>query len=175
MKTTNYLLKEIVQADIKYIHKGLSDPAITKYYAVHFPTLAATQEQMDWYSDLKINGTGVWFGIYDKVTGQFCGAGGFNDLDKNNKKAEIGMWLLKEYWGKGIMTEVMPALFRYAFTELGLNRIEGYVDHKNSKCKRGLEKINFTYEGTRREYVFKNGEWIDEDIYSILKRDWNPS
>lgn len=172
METKNYLLREVQETDIVNIHKGLSDPDITKYYAVHFPTLEATKEQMEWYQNLKENGTGIWFCIYGKQTNQFCGAAGFNDLSNQHKKAEIGMWLLKESWGKGIMTEVMPTLFQYAFTSLGLNRIEGYVDHDNTKCKRGLEKINFTYEGTMREAEVKNGETMSVDIYSILKSEW---
>ena len=172
MQTQHYILREIVDSDIKNIHKGLSDPEITKYYAVHFPTLEATQEQMDWYSNLRKNGTGIWFAILNKDTGEFCGAGGFNDLDQQHKKAEIGMWLLKEFWGKGIMTETMPSLFDYAFTALSLNRIEGYVDSENVKCKSGLEKINFTYEGTMRDCEIKNGETMSVDIYSILKKEW---
>lgn len=172
MLTKNYVLREVQDTDISNIHKGLSDPDITKYYDVHFPTLEATQEQMDWYHDLKKNGTGIWFCILDKQSDQFYGAAGFNDLSTTNKKAEIGMWLLKESWGKGIMTEVLPALFKYAFSDLGLNRIEGYVVSDNLKCKRGLEKINFTYEGTMREAEVKNGETISVDIYSILKSEW---
>lgn len=173
METNNYFLKEIESTDITNIHKGLSNPEITKYYDVHYPTLEATQEQMDWYADLKKNGTGVWFGIFDKQSNEFCGAGGFNDLDQKHKRAEIGMWLLKEHWGKGIMKEAMPALFNYAFTELDLHRIEGYVVSENIKCKKGLEKINFIYEGTMRDYEIKNGERISIDIYSILKSEWS--
>lgn len=172
MKTENYLLKEIEQTDIEHIHKGLSDPEITKYYAVHFPTLESTQEQMDWYSKLKEDGTGIWWGIYSLSDNQFCGAGGFNDLEKHHKKAEIGLWLLKEYWGQGILKEVMPRLFEEAFTKLGLNRIEGYVDSENVKCKAALEKINFTYEGTMRECEIKDGKKMNVDIYAILKREW---
>ncbi|WP_438711902.1 GNAT family N-acetyltransferase [Aquimarina muelleri] len=172
MKTENYFLKEIESSDIKNIHKGLSNPDITKYYAVHFPTIEDTKEQMDWYRDLKKNGTGIWWGIYDKNDNQFCGAGGFNNLEKNHKKAEIGLWLLKEYWGKGILKEIMPKLFKEGFNKLDLNRIEGFVASDNLKCKNGLEKINFTYEGTMRECEIKNGEKIDVDFYSILKREW---
>ncbi|GGX04511.1 GNAT family N-acetyltransferase [Aquimarina muelleri] len=172
MKTENYFLKEIESSDIKNIHKGLSNPDITKYYAVHFPTIEDTKEQMDWYRDLKKNGTGIWWGIYDKNDNQFCGAGGFNNLEKNHKKAEIGLWLLKEYWGKGILKEIMPKLFEEGFNKLDLNRIEGFVASDNLKCKNGLEKINFTYEGTMRECEIKNGEKIDVDFYSILKREW---
>jgi len=168
----SYSLREIEQSDIHNIHKGLSNPAITKYYAVHFPTLAATQEQMDWYANLKKEGTGLWWAIIDDDTQEFCGAGGFNDLNKQHKKAEIGLWLLQEYWGKGIMKTMMPKLFEQGFNNLGLNRIEGFVDSENVKCKRGLEKINFTYEGTMRDCEVKNGEVMSVDIYSILKKEW---
>jgi len=53
MNTANFYLKEVESTDIENIHKGLSNPEITKYYDVHFPTLEATKEQMDWYSNLK--------------------------------------------------------------------------------------------------------------------------
>ncbi|MTI29959.1 GNAT family N-acetyltransferase, partial [Xanthovirga aplysinae] len=168
----NYILKEIISSDIENIHRGLSNPNITKYYDVHFPTLEATKEQMEWYEDLKNSGTGVWWSIYDKEENQFCGAGGFNGLDKKHKKAEIGFWLLQEFWGKGIMKAVMPKLFEIGFTELNLNRIEGYVVSQNIKCKNALEKINFSYEGTMRESEIKNGEKISVDFYSILKSEW---
>ncbi len=171
MKTERFILKEIQDEDIKFIHRGLSDERVTKHYAVHFPTLEDTREQMDWYADLKKNGTGIWWGIYD-ATGEFYGAGGFNGLDKDNKKAEIGLWLYPEFWGKGILTEVMPLLFQAGFNELGLNRIEGFVESTNSKCKKALEKINFKYEGTLRECELKDGQYLDVDIYAIIKRDF---
>lgn len=168
----NYILKEIESSDIVNIHKGLSDPEITKYYDVHYPTLEDTEEQMEWYASLKRDGTGLWWGIYDEESNQFCGAGGFNELEAEHKKAEIGFWLLKEFWGKGIMKEVMPKLFEEGFTNLGLNRIEGYVVSQNVKCKSALAKINFTYEGTMREYEVKDGQKINVDIYAILKSEW---
>ncbi|WP_196893698.1 GNAT family N-acetyltransferase [Aureivirga marina] len=171
MKTENYTLKEIQDSDIENIYKGLSDPEITQFYDVHFPTLEATKEQMEWYADLKKNGTGIWWGIYNENE-EFCGAGGFNSLEKENQKAEIGLWLLKEFWGKGILKEVMPKLFEIGFTTLNLNRIEGFVVSENSKCRAALSKINFTHEGTMREWEIKNGEKIDVAIYSILKSEW---
>jgi len=173
LETKKYILREVQASDINNIHQGLSNSEITKYYDVHFATLEATKEQMDWYSDLKKKGTGVWWCIFDKETQQFCGAGGFNDLDKNNRKAEIGFWLLKDFWGKGIMTEVISRLFEYGFNELNLNRIEGFVVHENNKCKSALEKINFTYEGTLRDSEIKNNELISVDVYSVLKNEWS--
>ncbi len=66
----------------------------------------------------------------------------------------------------------MPELFEKGFTQLDLNRIEGFVVSDNIKCKKALEKINFTYEGTMREYEIKSERKIDVDFYSILKSEW---
>ncbi len=172
MKTKNYYLKEIVPSDITNIHKGLSNPELTKYYDVHYATLEETKIQMDWYRSLKEEGTGIWWGIFGTDDDLFRGAAGFSGLEANHKKAEIGMWLLPEYWGRGILKEVMPILFALGFEELDLNRIEGYVVSDNRKCKSALEKIDFTYEGTMRECEYKDGRLISIDIYAILKRDW---
>lgn len=173
MKTNRFFLREIEKKDITFIHRGLSDRRVTKHYAVHFPTLEDTREQMDWYADLKKDGTGIWWGIFSEESGEFCGAGGYNDLNRDHKKAEIGFWLYPEFWGKGILAEIMPLLFQKAFDDLGLNRIEGFVESRNIKCKKALEKINFNYEGTLRECEIKDGQYLDVDIYAILKRDWN--
>ncbi len=172
MRTENYLLKEIQPTDISNIHKGLSDPEITRYYDVHFPTLEATTEQMEWYENLRNNETGIWWGIYDILNEQFCGAAGFNGLNKMHRKAEIGLWLIKDFWGRGILKEIMPRLFEYGFTKLDLNRIEGFVVSENLKCKKALEKIHFTLEGTMRECEIKNSEKINVDVYSILLAEW---
>jgi len=167
-----YTLIEIEYNDIENIHKGLSNHNVTKHYDVHFSTIEETKEQMLWYETIKKEHTGIWWGIYNKDN-QFCGAGGFNDLNKVNRKAEIGFWLLEEFWGQGILKEVMPKLFREGFDKLNLNRIEGYVDSNNQKCKTALQKINFTYEGTMREVEIKNEKKISIDIYAILKGEWN--
>lgn len=172
VQTKNYILREIESSDIENIYKGLSNPDITEFYDVHFHNVEETKEQMAWYDSLVKNETGIWWGVYDKNDDQFCGAGGFNNLSKKNKKAEIGFWLLKEFWGKGIMKEVMLRLFDEGFSKLELNRIEGYVVSENIKCKNALTKTNFTYEGTMREYEFRNGEKVNMDIYSILKSEW---
>jgi len=172
MEDNSYYLKKIQSTDIHNIHKGLSDPEITRYYDVHFDTLEETQVQMDWYASLIKDGTGIWWGIYEESTGAFCGAAGYNALERAHQKAEVGLWLLKEFWGRGILKAIMPKVFEKGFLDLGLNRIEGYVVSENEKCKSALAKINFTYEGTMREYEFKDGIAINVDIYAIIKKDW---
>ena len=168
IETERLLIKKICQDDILHIYRGLSHPDVIKYYGVHFTTLEATQEQMDWYANHEKNGTGQWFSIWSKG-GTFYGAGGYNDVEVENKKAEIGFWLLPKYWGKGIMGEAMSKIFDYGFNELGLHRIEGFVDSENEKCKKAVSKAGFKYEGTMVDSEFKNGAFLSIDIYAKFK------
>lgn len=163
------LLRPIVQADHGHIFAGLSHPEVIKFYGVNFSTLEETQAQMDWYANLQEKETGCWWAICDRETGTFLGAGGLNDLSKTHLKAEIGFWLLPQYWGKGFMTEAFPLILDHAFNGLNLHRIEGFVETGNHNCKRALDKVGFIKEGTMRDCEMKDGALISIDIYSRLK------
>lgn len=168
INTERLILRKFTAADISNVYAGLSHPRVIKYYGVSFHTLEATQEQMDWFANLEKNDTGIWWAVCDKNTLTFYGGGGLNALDSKHRKAEIGFWLLPEYWGRGYMQEAMNAIIKYAFEELNLHRIEGYVDHDNANCKKGLAKMNFQYEGTMRDCEIKNDTFVSVDIYARL-------
>ena len=168
IKTDRLLLRKIVQSDIENIYKGLSNPDIIKYYGVSFKTLKETEKQMKFYADLEQNGTGSWFAICSLDNKIFYGAGGLNDVSKVHKKAEIGFWLLTDFWGQGIMNEAMPIICEYGFTKLGLHRIEGFVESDNKNCKQAMSKIDFRHEGTMIDCEMKHGKFISLDIYAKL-------
>ena len=169
MKTNRIFLREIEPDDLENVFLGLSHPEIIEYYGVNFDSLEATKEQMLWFKNLKDENTGIWWAICDATTQKFLGAGGLNDMCRDHKKAEVGLWLLKENWGQGIMGEAMPLILNYAFDVLQLHRIEGFVDFENAKCKRALQKLNFKYEGTMVDSEIKNHKFISVDIYAFLK------
>lgn len=170
IKTNRLLLRQIVDTDIDNIFKGLSHPDIIKHYGVNFQTLEATKEQMTFYADLQKYKTGIWFAVCSLDNKTFYGAGGLNSLSKEHKKAEIGFWLLTDFWGQGIMNEVMPLICDYGFEKLGLHRIEGFVESDNTNCKRAMSKLDFQYEGTMTDCEIKNGKFISLDIYAKIKK-----
>jgi len=169
IKSNRLLLRPFIESDLKYVFQGLSHPDIIKHYGVNFDSLEATKEQMDWFADLDKNETGMWFAVCSSDNKTFFGAGGLNDLSKEHKKAEIGFWLLTDYWGKGIMTEAMPVICDYGFDNLGLHRIEGFVESDNTNCKNAMAKLDFQYEGTMNDCEIKNGKFISLDIYAKIK------
>jgi len=58
----------------------------------------------------------------------------------------------------------------YATTEWKLHRLEAVVESDNQQCINGLKKAEFIYEGKRRECEFKDGKFIDLNIYSKLAK-----
>jgi ribosomal-protein-alanine N-acetyltransferase len=169
--TSRLLLRQLTESDLPHVFEGLSHPEVIKYYGVSYHTIESTMEQMNWFSTLEINGTGIWWAVCSLDNGEFLGAGGFNDWSQVHRHAEIGFWLLPQAWGKGYMQEAMPALFNFGFDQMNLNRIEGFVESKNDNCIKAIKKLGFVHEGTRRECEVKNGGFISLDIYALLERD----
>ncbi|MEM6805678.1 MAG: GNAT family N-acetyltransferase, partial [Bacteroidota bacterium] len=147
IQTERLLLREIVDSDIQHIYHGLSHPQVIKYYGVSYTSLEATKEQMTWYE----NPAQYWWAICSSDNQTFYGAGGLNDFSQEHKKAEIGLWLLPDFWGKGIMSEAMPLICQYGFDNLDLHRIEGFVESNNHNCKRAMAKLDFEQEGSMKD------------------------
>src|SRR5690349_15567173 len=105
LKSDRLLLRDFSAADIENVFAGLSHPDIIKYYGVSYQTLEETKLQMKFFADLLINETGIWWAVCSLENGTFYGAGGLNNLNRKDRKAEVGFWLLTCHWGKGIMNE----------------------------------------------------------------------
>ncbi|MEO8821147.1 MAG: GNAT family N-acetyltransferase [Ginsengibacter sp.] len=168
IKTGRLLLRQFVESDLENVFKGLSHPEIIRYYGVSYDTLEATKEQMIFFSNLEKEETGILWAIVSVDDKTFYDAGGLNSLSKQHRKAEIGFWLLPEFWGKGVMKEVMPLICQYGFEKLGLHRIEGLVETENTNCKKAMAKLDFQHEGKMTDCEIKNGKFISLDIYAKL-------
>ncbi|MEP6582920.1 MAG: GNAT family N-acetyltransferase [Ginsengibacter sp.] len=170
IKTDRLLLRRFLESDLEKVFKGLSHPDIIKYYGVSYNTIEATKEQMKFFADLENDGTGIWWAVVSADDKIFYGAGGLNSLSKQHRKAEIGFWLLPEFWGQGIMAEAMPLICNYGFEKLELHRIEGLVETENINCKRAMAKLDFHHEGTMKDCEIKNGRFISLEMYAKLKK-----
>lgn len=169
MFTNRFLLRKFSQNDLENVYKGLSHPEVVKYYGIRYDSLEATNEQLKWFAELENEGTGIWWAICFQENQEFCGAIGFTNVNKPLHKAEIGFWLLPEYWGKGIVAEVLPLVCNHAFENLGLQRIEAYVETENLACLAVMKKNNFVLEEILKECELKDGKFINLALYALLK------
>lgn len=80
----------------------------------------------------------------------------------------------KSEWNKGYGTEAIMMMLEYAFLERNLNRIFSHVLEGNINSVRMHEKCGYVREGTLRQSVYKNGEYKDQILMSVLKADFLP-
>jgi [ribosomal protein S5]-alanine N-acetyltransferase len=168
LTTNTFLLRAFTDADVASVFKGLSHPQVIKHYGVSFATLEATKEQMAWYKELESQGIGNWFAICSTDDKIFYGAAGLNSLQKEHKKAEIGYWLLPEFWGMGLMKEALPAVCEFGFKQLDLHRIEALIETDNLSSINLISQLNFNHEGTMKDCEIKNGKYLSLAIYALL-------
>lgn len=84
-------------------------------------------------------------------------------------KDEMGYWLARQYWNKGIMTNVVEKFCVYGFDILNLERIEATVFEHNVSSGRVLEKCGFELEGLLKKYYLKDGVYINVLLYALTK------
>ncbi|CAN5427965.1 GNAT family protein [soil metagenome] len=166
IQTKRLLLRQFNDQDLENVFRGLSHPEVIEYYGVRYDTLEAAQDQMNFFSELEENETGIWWAICSPDNKEFFGAAGLNNLIKEHKKAEIGFWMLPDYWGKGFITEALPKVCQYGFNNLKLHRIEALVETENLLSKKVLIKQGFSLEGTLKGYEVKNGRFISVEVYA---------
>ncbi len=113
------------------------------------------------------------FAIVSRETGRLAGSIGLFKIDKENKNAEVGYWIRKDYWNKGLATEAVQLVLGFAFKNLKLHRVYARTFKENTASARVLEKAGFTKEGVDRECYRKNGRWHDLVRYGILKKEYD--
>ena len=84
--------------------------------------------------------------------------------------AEIGYWLGESHWGRGVMTTAVRGFCEALFRETDLERIEAGAFAANTASHRVLEKAGFVREGVLRRKYFKDGEFVDDAVYALLRR-----
>ena len=107
-----------------------------------------------------------------EVDGRAVGGIGLHPQgDVHRRAMEIGYWLGEPYWGRGIVTEAVRALTRYAFETFDIARVYAYVYEWNPASARVLEKAGYRLEGRLRKAVTKEGTTMDMLVYGFTEED----
>lgn len=103
------------------------------------------------------------------IDGEAVGGVGFSPReDVERLSAEIGYWLARPFWGRGVMTRVLRAVTRYAIETHGLARVYALPFAWNPASARVLEKAGYVLEGTLRHAVIKEGSLLDQWMYAYV-------
>lgn len=98
---------------------------------------------------------------------------GFHNIDWRCRAAEVGIFIgEKSLWNQGYGSEAMQLLLKHGFETLNLNRIALDVYETNPRAIRSYEKVGFVHEGRKRQAMYKNGQYLDILLMSVLREEW---
>ena len=105
--------------------------------------------------------------MFDCITKEFIGSTGYLNIKWEIPVLEIGYWIKTSYSSKGLMTEAVNALTRYAFEYFHANRVTITCDSSNVKSKRISERLGFCFEGTlKNARLTVDGKLSDTLVYA---------
>jgi [ribosomal protein S5]-alanine N-acetyltransferase len=163
-------LRQVLPDDQAFIFEGLSHPQVIAYYGIRYESFEATGAQMQWYAAIRKEGTGLSWIITDKINGTSMGDISVYRYCAEHNKAEIGFWLLPQYWHKGYALEALRAVMEFWANEKDLHRMEAFVEPENEASCRLLEKAGFAREGLMRDCEIKNGRYISLVVYARISK-----
>lgn len=170
--TKRLFLRKMTEDDSHCLFTIWSNPDVTKFMNIEsFLNENQAKEMIHFLNGLSTQNKAVRYTIVEAKTNQIIGSCGFNTLDYENRKAEIGYELDIAFWGKGYGTEAVSCLVNYAFKQLHFVRIEAEVEPENLSSVKLLQKLHFILEGTRRKSGKSKGKSTDLHLYSRLQTE----
>ena len=132
--------------------------------------VADTQKYIKVQLELMAKGRAIYMAI--RYRGKVVGVIDFNSINEHLKTVEIGYILDKDFRGKGIMRRAVKELCSMAFSTMGMNKVIIRCAHNNPKSCNVAKSLGFKLEGTLREFEEINGAYIDLNIFSMLKSEY---
>lgn len=131
--------------------------------------LIAYDDQLEWYEKQRKDPSIRMYAIWAAET--LVGVCGLTSLDPWNRRAEFSLYIGPEHQKRGYAKAALKTLFDHGFRTLGLNLIWGETFDGNPADKL-FDELGMRVEGTRREFYFREGKFIDAHLYALLSRDW---
>lgn len=156
--------------DVASIVPLADNPAVARNLRDRFPHPYGRKDAKAWIRAARRSRPETAFAL--EVDGRAVGGIGLHPQgDVHRRAMEIGYWLGEPYWGRGIVTEAVRALTRYAFRTFGIARVYAYVYEWNPASARVLEKAGYRLEGRLRKAVTKEGTTMDMLVYGFTEED----
>jgi N-acetyltransferase len=100
------------------------------------------------------------------------GITGLSEFSQRDRRAVVGTWLGRPYWGTGANAESKALILALGFRTLELQRISAYAHPENARSLRALERLGFVQEGVLAGWHLHGGERRDVAILRLMREDW---
>jgi ribosomal-protein-alanine N-acetyltransferase len=162
LETKRLLFRQHIMADLDAYCAMEADPDFRRYVGGKPRTREEAEKRFMLSLEPKTNRLSMWATVF-KPEDQYIGRCGiYPHFNSDGKpvpgEASLGLYIAKEYWGKGFATEAGRAFVQFGFNELKLNRIVTMIDARNDVSVHVIGKLGFglvkTETGDQRSFYY---------------------
>lgn len=167
-------LRALEPSDIDFLYDLENDETLWEISQTQKPfSRAILQEYLQNATQSIYQSQQLRLAIVSKMEMALVGCVDLYEFDPKNKRAGIGIVLLPEYRKKGLASEALILLIRYAFHYLDLHQLFAEISQDNLPSIQLFKKVGFSYVGTKKDWIYSKGEYKDVGIYQIFNKNDN--
>jgi RimJ/RimL family protein N-acetyltransferase len=165
-------LREVQAVDASVLVDLLSAPEVSRFISTPPETTPDFQRYVAWAVGERQAGRYVAFAIVPHEAQRPVGMAYLREIEPRFATAEWGFALGTRYWGSGYFMDAARQLIDFAFGTAGEHRLEARAAVQNARCNNALQKIGAVREAVLRRAFLRNGEYLDQVLWTIIDEDW---
>jgi RimJ/RimL family protein N-acetyltransferase len=165
-------LRELRTEDAPMLLAAMSSGDVSRFISPPPATVEGFEKFISWAQRERAIGQYLCFAIVPRGSQAAAGLFQLRSLEREFGTAEWGFALAVEHWGRGIFTEGARLFIDFAISVIGTHRLEARAALRNGRGNGALRKIGAVQEGVLRRSFLRNGEYLDQALWTILAEEW---
>jgi len=167
-------LRELRPSDAASLYALLTTEEVARFISPPPTTVEGFERFIAWTLRQRRAGSYVCFAVTLDSTDTAIGIFQLRELEPGFGTAEWGFAIGSAYWGTGVFQDGAELMINFAFETVGVHRLEARAAVKNGRGNGALRKVGAVQEGLLRKSFLKNGEYLDQALWTILNDEWKP-
>jgi len=169
---SNFILRELRREDAPSLLAMLTTEEVARFISPPPTTVEGFERFIAWTHHERQMGTYICYGIVPAGMTTAIGLFQLRSLEPGFRSCEWGFAIGSQFWGTGLFVESAQAILNFGVDAVGLERFEARAAVANGRGNGALRKIGAVQEGVLRRSFFRNGQYYDQVLWSILAEDW---
>jgi RimJ/RimL family protein N-acetyltransferase len=166
-------LRELQEDDAAPLVSILTAPDVARFMSPPPATVERFAWFIDWSRREREAGRYLAFALVPHAQSSPVGLLQLRQLEPEFRTAEWGVAMAPRYWGAGLFVDAARLLLDFAFTELGVHRLEARAALANGRGQAAMRKLGAVQEGLlRQSLTTADGQRLDQVLWSLLDEDW---
>jgi RimJ/RimL family protein N-acetyltransferase len=172
MTGSTAVLRELEMRDAAPLLAMLTTEEVSRFISPPPTTVEGFERFITWAHAERAAGRHTCFAVVPHGMTTAVGLFQVRQLESGFATAEWGFAIGSEYWGSGIFIDGARMVVNFAVETLGVRRLEARATVANGRGNGALRKLGAVQEGVLRRSFLKNGQHLDQMLWSILDEEW---